>query len=123
MTARPFTLVACQAGPCRPLPPDRDVLPRLAAAVRRCPHGVLVRTGCLLRAPRCRSEAAHDSGCYLVVQPCGTDRRPRGAAMPIGPILTREDADAVAAWLTGGDLAARRLPPRLRPMDDRARPR
>ncbi|MBE1536916.1 hypothetical protein [Actinomadura algeriensis] len=114
MTERPFTLVACQAGPCRPFPPDRDVLPRLAEAVRRCPHGVLVRTGCLLRAPRCRSQVPHDSGCYLVVQPCDAGRRPRGAAMAIGPILTHADADAVAAWLIDGDLAARRLPPRLR---------
>ncbi|MFV2175652.1 hypothetical protein ACFHW2_31680 [Actinomadura sp. LOL_016] len=90
------------------------MLPRLAEAVRRCPHGVLVRTGCLLRAPRCLSQVAHDSGCYLVVQPCDTDRRPRGAAMAIGPVLTRADADAVAAWLADGDLAAQGVPPRLR---------
>ncbi|GAA2826156.1 hypothetical protein [Nonomuraea rubra] len=114
MTERPFTVALCQAGPCRSSEPGLDMVPRLAAAVRRCPHGVLLRTGCLLRTPRCRPGAAHDNGCHLIVQPCDIDRSPRGAAIPIGPILSQADAEAVETWLTDGDLDADRLDPRLR---------
>jgi len=87
---------------------------RMAEVVRRSPHAVLVRTGCVLRAPRCRSGAAHDSGCYLWVQPCDTRRRPYGTVIAIGPVLTRQDAESVATWLAGGDLDADRLDPHLR---------
>lgn len=111
MTDRPFTVAVCQAAACR----GPDVMVRLAAAIRRCPHGVLVRTGCLLHAPRCRSGPAHDSGCYLWVQPCDTRRRPRGTVIPVGPVLTRRDAESVAAWLDDGDLDAARLDAHLRP--------
>jgi hypothetical protein len=116
VTDRPFTVVVCRAGPCRPREPgpDLDVLPRLAVVVRQSTHGILVRTGCLLRAPRCKTGAAHDSGCYLVVQPCDVERQPCGAAIPIGPILTRGDVEAVATWLAEADLDAGRLDPRLR---------
>ena len=62
----------------------------------------------------------HDSGCYLVVQPCDVGRRPRGAAIPVGPILTGDDTDAVTGWLADGDLDAARLDPRLRPGRDAA---
>ncbi|MFI6510427.1 hypothetical protein ACIBCT_22715 [Streptosporangium sp. NPDC050855] len=114
MTGRPFTVLVCQAGPCRSGEPGLDVLTRLAATVRHSPHGVLVRTGCLLNAPRCRTGAAHDSGCHLVVQPCDVNRRPRGTAIPVGPILTPQDARAVTSWLAGSVLDAEGLAPRLR---------
>ncbi|MDP4509322.1 hypothetical protein [Nonomuraea turcica] len=114
MTDQPFTVAVCQADPCRPHDPGFALLPQLAAIVRQRPQSVLVRTGCLLRAPRCQPGAAHDRGCYLVVQPCDARRRPSGAAIPIGPVLTRADAEAVAAWLADADLDADRLNPRLR---------
>ena len=112
MSDEPFNAVVCQAGPCtRAATP---LLRHLGAATRRCPHGVLISTGCVLRAARCLSAPAHDSGAYLVVQPCDLDRRPRGSAIGIGPVVTEEDAFAVADWLTGDSLDTARLEPRLR---------
>lgn len=75
---------------------------------------MLVTTGCLLGAARCQRGSIHDSGAYLLVQPCGPDRRPRGTVIGIGPVLTRADAAVVAAWLADGSLDAARLHPRLR---------
>jgi hypothetical protein len=49
-----------------------------------------------------------------MVQPCDLDRRPRGIAIGIGPVLTDADAAAVADWLAGGSLDAACLEPRLR---------
>jgi hypothetical protein len=112
VTDQPFTAVICQAGPCTRN--GRRLLEHLRAATRRCPHGVLIRTGCLLRAPRCQTAPDHDSGTYLLVQPCDQDRQPRGPAISIGPVLTSADAAAVANWLTDGGLDAARLEPRLR---------
>jgi hypothetical protein len=63
---------------------------------------------------RCQQHAAHDAGTWLIVQPCGPDRRPRGAAITVGPVITRSDADAVTAWLEDGGLDTRLLEPRLR---------
>ena len=114
MADQSFTVAVCRAGPCCIGDRQPELVPRLAAIVRRSRHGVLIRTGCLLRAPRCQVGPAYDSGCYLVVQPCDTDRRPRGAAIPVGPILTDDDTDAVAGWLADGDLDAGRLDARLR---------
>ncbi|WP_192809656.1 hypothetical protein [Actinomadura rudentiformis] len=114
VTDQPFTAVVCQAGPCRPHGSGPDFMPWLAAVVRQCPQGVLVRTGCLLRAPRCQAGAAHDSGCYLLVQPCDTARQPYGAAIAVGPVVSRDDVQTVEAWLADGDLDADRLDPRLR---------
>lgn len=51
---------------------------------------------------------------YRLVQPCDVDRRPRGIAIGIGPVLTEADASAVAAWLARGSLDATCLEPRLR---------
>ncbi|MGP4030020.1 hypothetical protein [Actinomadura sp. 3N407] len=120
MADRAFTVVVCRAGPCDPPGSGGDLLQsRLADVVRRSRHGVLVRSGCLLRAPRCRSqgrpEGVHDSGTYLAVQRCDADRKPRGEMIPVGPVLTLDDADAVASWLADGDLEADRLASRLRP--------
>jgi hypothetical protein len=120
VTDRPFTVAVCQVGPCSVGGRCPDLLPRLAAVIRRSRHGVLIRTGCLLGAPRCQASAAHDSGCYLMVQPCDADRRPRGAAIPVGPILTGDDADGVLRWLADGDLDAGRLDARVRVGPDAA---
>jgi hypothetical protein len=75
---------------------------------------VLISAGCLLRPSRCQRWPVHDSGAYLVVQPCDLDRQPRGKAIGIGPVLTDADAAAVADWLAEGSLDAARLEPRLR---------
>jgi hypothetical protein len=119
MSDEPFNAVVCRAGPCaRAAVP---LLRHLGAATRRCPHGVLVSTGCLLRASRCLRAPGHDSGAYLLVQPCDLDRRPRGTAIGVGPVLTAADAAAVAAWLAGDRLDAARLESRLRLTPRRAR--
>jgi hypothetical protein len=113
VTDRPFTAAVCGAGPCRAGEASLDLLARLPGAVRRCPHGVLIRTGCLLHAARCRAGAEHDNGCYLLVQPCDSDRRPHSAVIPVGPILTRDDAETVTRWLVDGDLDVGLLDPLL----------
>jgi hypothetical protein len=87
---------------------------RLAAVVRRCRYGVLIRVGCPLRAPRCRQSAVAESGVYLLVQPCGLDRRPRGAATVVGPVLSADDVEAVATWLEHDGMDADLLNRRLR---------
>jgi hypothetical protein len=43
-----FNAVVCRAGPCAGA--AGSLLNRLRAATRRCPQGVLVSTGCVLRA-------------------------------------------------------------------------
>jgi hypothetical protein len=109
----PFNAVVCRAGPCTQA--AAPLLRRLGAATRRCPHGVLISAGCVLRASRCLGAPAHDSGAYLLVQPCDLDRRPRGLAIGIGPVLSDADARVVADWLARrGSLDAARLDPRLR---------
>lgn len=112
MNDQPFNAIVCLSGPCADS--GQRLLQRLRAAIRRCPQGVLISTGCLLRAPRCRTAPGHDSGAYLLIQPCDLARRPRGVAIIIGPVLTNADADAVAEWLADGSLDAARLEPRLR---------
>jgi hypothetical protein len=109
---QPYTAIACSAAPCAH--GASLLVPRVREAIRSSPHGVLVTTGCLLGAARCQRGPVDDSGAYLLVQPCGPDRRPRGTVIGIGPVLTRADAAAVAAWLADGRLDAARLHPRLR---------
>jgi hypothetical protein len=111
MSDQAFSAALCQSGSCA-VSAGR-LLPQLRDATRRCSHGVLISSGCLLRAHRCHAPG-RDSGAYLVVQPCDTDRRPRGAAVAIGPVISDADAAAVTDWLTGGELDAARLEPRLR---------
>jgi 2-keto-3-deoxy-6-phosphogluconate aldolase len=107
----PFNTTVCRSGTCAGT--ARRLVPALRAATRRCPHGVLISAGCLLRAPRCRAPG-HDSGAYLLVQPCDVDRRPKGTVIGVGPVLTDADAAAAAEWLAFGDLGAALLAPRLR---------
>ena len=112
MNDRPFNAVVCQSGPCAGA--AARLMEQLRAATRRCPDGVLIRAGCLLRAPRCQGAPDHDSGAYLMVQPCDPDRRPQGIAIGVGPVLSEADADLVAEWLAGGSLDVRLLQRRLR---------
>ena len=113
MTDKPFTVAVCQSGPCGQRS-GLELIDRLAVVVRRCPYGVLMRVGCPLRAARCRQAAAAESGAYLLVQPCGPDRRPRGTATVVGPVLSRDDVDAVATWLEHDDFDVNLLDRKLR---------
>lgn len=91
---RPFTLVVCAS--CDSAAEEvRDALRRV---VRGCRHGVMVSTGCLERVLHCRRRR----GVYAAVQPCGADRRPTGAVVRLGPLVTEADAEAVGAWLRAG---------------------
>jgi hypothetical protein len=92
---RPFTLVVCTA--CRDTA-DGQVVDALRRAVRDCPHGVMVATGCLDRFLHCRP----GRGAYAAVQACAADRRPTGAVVRLGPLVTEADAAAVGAWLRDG---------------------
>jgi hypothetical protein len=112
MNDRPFNAVVCRTGPCASA--GKQLLERLRPATRDCPYGVLIGAGCLLGAPRCQAAPSHDSGAYLLVQPCDLDRRPKGMVIGVGPVLSDTDADAVAEWLTDGSLDADRLEDRLR---------
>jgi hypothetical protein len=103
----PFTLVVCTS--CRDAA-DKHVMDVLRRAVRACPHGVMVSTGCLDRFLHCRA----GRGLYAAVQPCAADRRPTGAVVRLGPIATRADAETVAVWLQAGMPADGSLPEPLR---------
>lgn len=113
MNDQPFNLAICRVGPCAH-DHGLHLLGRLRAVTRRSRYGVLISTGCLLAADRCRQDAAHDAGTCLVVQPCRRDRRPRGMPIAVGPVLTRSDAVSITAWLEDGRLDASLLEPRLR---------
>jgi hypothetical protein len=82
----------------------------LRLAVRGCPHGVMVSTGCLERFLDCRRQ----HGLYAVVQPCALDRRPSGAVVRLGPLVSAADSEAVGAWLRAGMPDDGTLPDRLR---------
>ncbi|MGW1171747.1 hypothetical protein [Streptomyces sp. NPDC002550] len=105
--SRPFTLVVC--GSCRAAARGR-VMDALRRAVRECPHGVMVSTGCLARVLHCRRRR----GLHAAVQPCGADRRPSGVAVRLGPLVTEADAEVVGAWLRAGMPDDGTLPDRLR---------
>ncbi|MEU6497818.1 hypothetical protein ABZ890_47105 [Streptomyces sp. NPDC046984] len=106
LRARPFTLVVCVS--CQSA--TDQVLDELRRAVRDCPHGVLISTGCLRKVLDC----AGRRGLHAVVQPCTADRSPAGAAVRLGPLTTEADAAAVGAWLRAGMPDDGTLPIRLR---------
>ncbi|MFG2860357.1 hypothetical protein [Streptomyces sioyaensis] len=105
--SRPFTLVACTNCPSDT---GELVMDRLRDAVRACPHGILVATGCLGGLLRCAPAA----GLHAAVQPCAKDRTPTGPVARLGPIATEADADLVGAWLLAGMPDDSSLPHRLR---------
>ncbi|MGY5125149.1 hypothetical protein [Streptomyces nigrescens] len=86
------------------------MLDRLREAVRTCPHGILIATGCLGGLLRC----APAVGLYAAVQPCAKDRTPSGPVIRLGPIATEADADLVGAWLRAGMPGDGTLPQGLR---------
>jgi hypothetical protein len=117
VTDQPFHLALCRTGPCAA---EHGLLGRLRVAVGRSRYGVLISTGCLLAAPRCRQEAGPDSGPVLVVQPSDRDGRAQVPAIIVGPVLTARDAESVAAWLEEGVLDPGRLDAHLRYAAERA---
>ncbi len=104
--SRPFTLVVCASCPAG----TSRLMDGLRRAVRGCPHGVLVCTGCLAKVLHCR----RDRGLHAAVQPCTADRRPAGAVVRLGPLVTAADAEAVGTWLRAGMPDDGTLPDRLR---------
>lgn len=107
-----FTVVVCQAPSCESAS-DPGLVDALRATVRHCPHGVLVTTGCVLGTLACRSSVGVPGG-IVVVQPCGKDRRPQGAAIWVGPVRSGDDTRALCWWLEHGDLRGETLPHRIR---------
>ncbi|MEU9245367.1 hypothetical protein [Streptomyces shenzhenensis] len=105
--SRPFTLVVC--GSCEAAATGQ-VMDGLRRAVRACPHGVMVSTGCLEKVLHCR----RDHGLHAAVQPRGVGRRPTGAVARLGPLLTEADAEVVGEWPRAGMPDDGTLPDRLR---------
>ncbi|MEU0495722.1 hypothetical protein [Mycobacterium sp. NPDC006124] len=93
----PFTVVVCAVCPSDG---SSATLEALRATVRRCPHGMLVTTDCLVGRSRCTGPGA--DAITVVVQPCGVDRRPEGPVRRLGPVGPR-DVRAVCRWLEAGD--------------------
>lgn len=111
-----FTAAYCGDPQCPAGASGQDtstVGPALAATVRRCPHGVLVRAGCL-HAGGCGDREA-GAGALVVVQPCDTGRRPRGPAVLAGPLHEHADVEELCVWLSAGLPAGEPLPVHLRP--------
>lgn len=111
MSCSGYTAVTCVSPGCG-LADDATVGSELVMAlrevVRASHHGVLVSSGCLLRACAARPVAP-----VVVVQPCDDDRRPSSCALAVGPLRTTADVEAFAAWLRAGDLDPRLLPSHL----------
>jgi hypothetical protein len=108
-TSRPFTAAvctSCAAGPATQL------LLALRGSIRRCPHGMLVTTGCLLGEFTCAVRPSGE-GAVLVLQPCSVDRTPAGPARWVGPVRHAVDARVVCDWLERGDWELDALPSRL----------
>ncbi|MET9972231.1 hypothetical protein ABZZ80_41685 [Streptomyces sp. NPDC006356] len=103
---RPFTLVVCASCDAA----DEEVMDGLRRAVRSCRQGIMVSTGCLERLLHCRRRG----GVHAAVQPCAADRRPTGAVVRLGPIVTKAEAAVVGAWLRAGMPDDGTLPDTLR---------
>src|SRR5919206_524928 len=91
---RAFTVIACQAAGCRPAT-DVPVMAALAATIRRCPHGVLMASGCPLGPILCRTwhhSQRQPPGTVIVIQPCSrTDRHADGPATALRSVRTHQE--------------------------------
>jgi hypothetical protein len=114
---RAFIVIACQATRCRPAT-DLPVMTALAATIRRCPHAVLVASGCPLGPILCQTwhhSRRQPPGTVIVIQPCTrTDRHPSGPATALELVHTDHDLTTLCRWLETGQLDYRQLPTRLR---------
>ena len=117
-----FTAIYCGAQGCPATTGGPDVVPRLREAVRRCPHGVLVRGECVLgllarggwpMGGRCQQHGG--AGAFVIIQPCGADRQAQGSAAVAGPLHEDSDVDDLCRWLVDGLPARTPLPDHLRP--------
>ncbi|WND56124.1 hypothetical protein NWT09_27195 [Mycolicibacterium sp. jd] len=109
-TDHPFTVAACAA--CAP-GAAADVMPKLRAVVRNCPHAVLVMTECLLGRLACTGRDS-DRGVMLLLQPCTTDRVPVASVQWVGPVRTESEAQTVCEWIAAGIWDPSTLPMTLR---------
>ncbi|HZC89588.1 MAG TPA: hypothetical protein VE400_02765 [Mycobacterium sp.] len=85
----------------------------LGNVIRRCPHGMLVTTECLLGQITCATRPARE-GAMLLLQPCSIDRTPSAPVQWLGPITDLADARLICAWIGRGEWDFRELPTRLR---------
>lgn len=104
-----FTAAVCSF--CGTTDPGLSVLDALRAAVRRCPHGVLISAGCLLDDVSC---AGRTDGVMVLVQLCSADRTPTSPAWWIGPINSAVEAAKLCDWLEDGVWDTDHLPVRWR---------
>ncbi len=109
-TRQPFTVVLCTQ--CTN-DSQSGLVPMLRAAVRACPHGMLVTTGCLLGQLNCAARPGL-GGVMLVLQPCTRARTPVGPAQWVGPIDDAADVDSVCDWIGQGNWDDAALPDHLR---------
>lgn len=107
-TSRPFTVALCAGCGTG----DAEILAALRSTTRKCAHGVLVTTACMLGPLTCASRP-HGPGAMILVQPCSTDRAPVGPTRWIGPVKDAVDVAEVCSWLEQGQWDYRVLPCRL----------
>lgn len=109
-TSRPFTVLLCKecaAGP------ELAILDELRSTIRRCDHGVLLTTACMLGVLTC-APRTHGPGAMVMLQPCSIHRAPNGPAHWIGPINDPNEVRVVCDWVQQGGWDLRTLPKRLR---------
>jgi hypothetical protein len=78
-TSHPFAVAIC--GSCA-AEPAAQLLQMLRASIRRCPHAMLVTTGCLLGQLTCATRPPLE-GVILLLQPCSTQRIPEIFSIPV----------------------------------------
>lgn len=117
-----FTAVYCGLPACPQGAGGSDCADDLRAAIRSCPHGLLVRTGCALPIARRLAGSTEPlpscSGCsgagtLVVVQPCDENRWPTGPAVVAGPLHEQQDTVELRDWLVNGVRRGAPLPTHL----------
>lgn len=108
-TARPFTVVVCNACAAEQ---QLSVIDELRPTIRCCPHAMLVSAPCILGPVTC---AARPAGCGVmaIFQPCTTDWLPFGPPQWVGPITNNAEAALLKDWLELGRWENAPLPKQL----------